>query len=126
MSTSCIIVIREDEIPIVAIQAHAEGYPSGRGLELANFLTAAKLVLKADGTTYNGAGCLAASLVKLLKQGVGGIYLTSPSHAQVGDCNYLYFVDIDELKITNVNVYEKDRLVFNGSPKLFKSFCKKS
>ena len=57
-----------------------DGYPSGHGVDLAEFLKDIKIVNGISsntklGTYANGSGCLAAQMVKHFKEDIGNIYL---------------------------------------------------
>jgi hypothetical protein len=77
-----------------------DGYPSGMGLELAEFLNGGKVVngisfLNGDDKlVFNGAGCLAAQLVAHFKDGAGGFYLHKPGQINCGE-EYRYEVIVD-------------------------------
>lgn len=75
--------------PILSIYRQFDGYPSGHGADLAIFLDGMKVVngIGSDtpAKTANGAGCLAAQLVKALKTGIGGVYITTHDDTQCYD-----------------------------------------
>lgn len=80
MSTSSLTVVEDDRGQvIVAIYRHCDGYYSGHGAELADFLTGFKIVngIRGDeqGKFANGLECLAAQIVAHFKKKPGGIYL---------------------------------------------------
>ena len=88
MSTRAIINIIEDGEVFVRIYNQSGGCPTGLGQELADFLVGFEIV---DGLSLeaqekkiaNGMGCLAAQLIKHLKEEPGGIYIVPPGdHAQ--------------------------------------------
>jgi phage tail sheath gpL-like len=66
---------------LVCMYRHFDGYPSGHGVELGQFLEPVTVVNGLSGgqpaRIANGAGCLAAQMVEHFKKesGVGGIYL---------------------------------------------------
>ena len=65
----------------VQIYNHYDGYPSGLGVTLADYLQGYKVVngLGNDQELVaNGIGCLAAQTVKYLKNEPGQIYLQKP------------------------------------------------
>ena len=75
------------------IYNHYDGYPSGLGVTLANYLQDYKVVngLGNDQELVaNGIGCLTAQTVKYLKDGPGNIYLHKPSKIDWED--YEYFI----------------------------------
>ncbi len=67
MSTRSTIAIYENTKHLVTIYQQCDGYPSGVGKALAKFVS--------SGTLFNGMGCLAAALIKELKDGPGGTYI---------------------------------------------------
>lgn len=78
MGTRSTIAIYENTKHLVTIYQQYDGYPSGVGLQLAKFVSSGKLVngLSGDkGPVFNGMGCLAAALIKKLKDGPGGTYI---------------------------------------------------
>lgn len=67
--------------PLLSIYQQFDGYPSGVGAELCEFMQGFKIVNGiTDRTirTANGAGCFAAQLVAHLKKGIGGVYIYPP------------------------------------------------
>ncbi|WP_196300473.1 hypothetical protein, partial [Streptococcus pneumoniae] len=89
----------DDEQQIVCMYRQFDGYPSGHGKELAEFLTGIKMVngISRDDEKQriaNGAGCLAAQIVEHFKRenGAGGIYLM-PFDVDAGQ-EYIYKVKV--------------------------------
>ena len=76
---------------IINMYRQFDGYPTGHGAELAEFLNSGRMVNGLDGMgkelQFNGAGCLAAQLVGHFKQSPGGFYLYPTS---VEDCGQDY------------------------------------
>ena len=114
-----------------------DGYPSGMGADLAEFLNGGKVV---DGISYaetervfNGAGCLAAQLVAHFKEGAGGYYIHKPMSKNCGE-EYVYeiYVDFDtkEVKLRCLEVgymskgkyIDKRRELFFGKPNEFEAW----
>ena len=93
-------VYGDDGHPIVCMYRQFDGYPSGHGADLVEFLTGSKVVngLSMDDLkstkVFNGAGCLAAQLVAHFKQGAGGIYLYNPNAKDCGQ-EYEYELEVD-------------------------------
>ena len=73
---------------LVCMYRQMDGYPSGMGADLAEFLN------EVD-TKYNGAQCLAAQMVAHFKDGIGGIYLYPTNVKDVWQ-NYEYEIIEDE------------------------------
>lgn len=73
-------VYEEDGKPLVTLYRQMDGYPTGHGAELCEFLRGI-IITNGIGTeartqrTANGAGCLAAQIIANLKTGVGSIYV---------------------------------------------------
>lgn len=128
MGTRSNTVIVDSGVKILNLYRQMDGYPSGHGAELAEFLAPIVLVNgygidQKEGTFANGMGCLAAQLVAHLKTGIGGFYIENPN----GDCDndYTYIIsrtDKNSLKIT-VDDYKGTR-IFDGSVTNFVDFCK--
>lgn len=80
MGTRSLTVFKEsDGQEIVVLYRQFDGYPSGHGLELAEFLNGITIVNGipggAEGRMANGMGCLAAQVIAHFKTEVGGFYL---------------------------------------------------
>lgn len=99
----------ENNKTIVTIYRQFDGYPSGMGLDIAEFLDKITVVngfgMKEEaGTHANGMGCLAAQFIKYIKDGIGNVYLYPPD---IKDCweEYTYRVKWDKEKglLMNVN-----------------------
>ena len=111
-----------------------DGYPSGMGMDLANFLESGKVVngIGADsGRVFNGAGCLAAQLVAEMKEGPGNIYVYPINARDCGEeYEYHIIVDFDTkevilkcIEVGYVNSKGKyvngKKVLFEGKPKGF-------
>lgn len=111
---------------ITTIYNQYDGYPSGYGVDLAEFLS--EFIITEGITknsiskkTANGMGCLAGQVIAHFKKYVGGIYLY-PSNTRGMGTEYLYIVSpqnsnimIKFLRYDN-NLYEEG---FYGSPEEF-------
>jgi len=121
---------------IASVYRQFDGYPSGHGLELAEFLTSGTLVNGIGGghnKVFNGVGCMAAQMVAEFKDGAGGIYLRNPSTiANWEDYEYLVYGDFDtqeiRLKVRSIGGYHdnvkdkwvsKGKTIFDGTPAEF-------
>lgn len=128
-----------DDRAVVCMYRQMDGYPSGHGMDLYNFLKNFRIVngigadTDAGQSIANGAGCLAAQLVANFKDGPGGIYLYP---TDVGDVNqeYEYYVSASDetgILIECVVPYFKDdvrdlaatRVLYRGDLDGFKIFC---
>lgn len=125
--------------PLLTIYRQMDGYPSGMGLELAEFLAQFKVVngfgLGDTTKQANGAGCLAAQLVGFLKDGqVGGIYIYPSGSKNCGE-DYVYkifattgkiFMQVFEAHGGYDNKPYRLKLLFEGTPAEVAVECKKA
>ena len=84
--------------PIVTIYQQYDGYISGVGHELAEWLLKKKIINGIGVDQYtdeyaNGVGCLAAQFIRDFKQKVGGLYIEEPKVREVCDYNYEVYVN---------------------------------
>jgi hypothetical protein len=108
--------------PLVAIYRQMDGYPSGMGKILADFLKGITIINGISGgmragTHANGAGCFAAQLVGHLKEGIGGIYI-HPTNGGDEEYNYhIYIPDCNSLgSPIQVKVVDWNRrVIFRGN-----------
>ena len=119
MGTRSLTHIIEDKKTLTTMYRQFDGYLSGHGNDLAEFLKDFKVVNGYSGDTTklaNGMGCLTAQLIAHFKQGCGNIYIHPPN---TEDCweQYTYFVYLkeDKLQIKVKDTYEK-KIIFDGSP----------
>jgi len=128
---------RIEHEPIINMYRQYDGYPSGHGAELAEFLSGGRLVNGLSGMgkerQFNGMGCLAAQMVANFKDGAGSFYLYPVTTTDCGQ-DYEYHVrNIDgEFKITvfncGVNFFgltqsEQHDKIFEGNLSQFAEFC---
>jgi hypothetical protein len=97
-------------LPFVCMYRQFDGYPTGHGAELAEFLNSGKVA--------NGMNCLAAQLIVNFKKDTGGIYLYPPRLKQ--DCwqEYEYHVWEDTVRVTDT-----EEILFEGNWEEFEAFC---
>jgi len=120
MGTRSLTFVYDGDVPVINIYRQYDGYPSGHGHELAQFLDSKTLVNgfgKQNSFEANGMGCLAAQLIVQLKHGVGGIYIYPVSST---DCfqDYEYHVYEDR-----VVVKDPTAVIFEGTWEDFAQFC---
>ena len=120
MGTRSLTFVYDGDVPVINIYRQYDGYPSGHGHELAQFLDSKTLVNgfgEQNSFDANGMGCLAAQLIVQLKHGVGGIYIYPVSST---DCfqDYEYHVYEDR-----VVVKDPTAVIFEGTWKEFGQFC---
>ena len=106
----------DNERPVVCMYRQFDGYPSGHGAELAEFLTPMKT--KEEGRNANGMGCLAAQMIAYFKEGAYNIYLQFPELGQDSWQEYEYHVFSDKVVVQNPT-----EVIFSGSWKEFTEFC---
>ena len=132
---SLTFVYDEDGKIIVSMYRQFDGYPSGHGKELAEFLEPITMVNgigATDNKIANGSGCLAAQLVAHFKDGPGGIYLEPTTAVDCGQ-DYEYHIathgegaglTITCHRIEGLRPFRRKK-IFDGSIEEFKAFCEK-
>lgn len=133
MSTCSLTFVKDDTNRVVMnMYRQCDGYPSGLGTELYEFLKDIKIVngiVPGSEKIANGAGCLAAQIVAHFKDGPGGVYLHHPSSKDCGQ-DYEYHITADTSGIT-VKVMEaawtghRAKTLYQGDLEGFGAFCKK-
>jgi hypothetical protein len=146
MGTRCLTFVYEESegnnkpTAIINMYRQYDGYPTGHGAELAEFLNGGRLVnglmqtKTAEEVVFNGMGCLSASLVAHFKQSPGGFYIHPVTTEDCGqDYEYHVYNINGKLKIKIMNcgfnmfggtqdeTYEP---IFEGSLEDFTEFCK--
>ena len=120
MGTRSLTFVYEGEMPIVNMYRQFDGYPTGHGQELADFLLSGELIngySKKQSVQFNGMGCLAAQMIAYFKNTVGGFYIYSVDST---DCwqEYEYHVYGDKVVVKNPT-----EVIFSGTWDEFHSFC---
>ena len=105
MGTRSLTYVYDNNEPIVCMYRQFDGYPSGHGKELAEFLKPIEIVngLRPGGDENkiaNGAGCLAAQMVAHFKDEPGGIYLQSVTNQDYDWIDYIYRIYVDSNTLT--------------------------
>lgn len=112
-------------VPLVNMYRQFDGYPSGHGLELAEFLENRIVVNgyseKSDKIS-NGMGCLAASMISHFKQTTGEFYIIPVSDKNCGQ-DYEYHVFPDKVVVFSYGDLRNVDIIFSGTWEEFKSFC---
>tara|TARA_R100001591_G_scaffold12439_2_gene18527 strand:+ start:205 stop:633 length:429 start_codon:yes stop_codon:yes gene_type:complete len=130
MATRALInfVVREDGVTFsehpgvdkihIQIYNHYDGYPSGLGVTLADYLqpfTVVNGLSSGQGKVANGIGCLAAQTVQYLKEGPGNVYLHKPSEIEWED--YEYFIWCKEGHGVWMSIFDYNgQCMFVGEP----------
>ena len=120
MGTRSLTFVYDGDVPVINIYRQYDGYPSGHGHELAQFLDSKTLVNgfgKQNSFEANGMGCLAAQLIVQLKHGVGGIYIYPVTST---DCFQDYEYHVYEDKVV---VKDPTAVIFEGTWEEFGQFC---
>lgn len=126
MGTRSLTYVYDGKTPVVCMYRQFDGYPSGHGQELADFLFDGKFVngipFGSKEKLFNGMGCLAAQMVAAFKEDAGGIYLYHTDRDQDAWQEYEYHVFED--KVIVYSGYSKENnVLFNGSWTDFAEFC---
>jgi len=136
MGTRSIVRVIDNDKTILAIYSQFDGYVSGMGRDLAKALSGRKMVNgipgNADRTAlFNGPGCMAAQIVRQLKDDeAGGIYITNPD---AEDEEYNYNVSVGravegwkvEYLAPTVEVTRYGKMIFTGTLEAFQEFVQK-
>tara|TARA_R100000458_G_C8225495_1_gene208637 strand:- start:203 stop:646 length:444 start_codon:yes stop_codon:yes gene_type:complete len=112
--------------PITCMYRQFDGYMSGHGAKLAEWLSGYTVVngipVDKSGPMFNGMDCLAAQMFAHFKDGAGGIYCMHPEAYDVGE-EYLYEIsEIDnQIHLTVKSLYETGYEsnaveIFHGTP----------
>jgi hypothetical protein len=115
-------IVKDTEI--VVMYRQFDGYPSGHGIQLAEFLSQGRLVNGISSAekklVFNGMGCLTAQVVANFKEGAGGFYL-HPAGTKDSWQDYDYYVigDDETKELTLKCVSSRGKVVFEGTPKEF-------
>jgi hypothetical protein len=92
----------------VQIRKHYDGYQSGLGVTLANYLQGYDIrngiPSKYQGPIANGIGCLAAQLISYLKQEPGDVYVQPP--VDLGLEDYVYYIWVKEGSRIMISIFE--------------------
>ncbi len=138
MGTRCLTIVYDHGKPIVNLYRQYDGYPSGHGAELAEFLGQFAAITNGismgeSRKTANGMGCLAAQLVAHFKQSVGGFYIHSVDATECGqDYEYHVYEKNGEIcvqvKDRGCNMFgltmsDRNECLFDGPVVTFNEYC---
>ncbi len=133
---------KQKQEKLLTMYRQFDGYPSGHGQELAEFIKSGKVVngisMDEKSKVFNGAGCFAAQMISHFKgDSAGNFYIYSNNAKDVGEeYEYHVLVDFDTKQIT-LKCYEigyikrdgsysnKRRLLFDGNAVDFEAFVTK-
>jgi hypothetical protein len=103
------------EKPIICLYRQYDGYPTGHGAELSDYLNGMYVVnglgvQDQDKKIANGMGCLAAQLIAHFKDEAGQFYLHAPVLNRDDWQEYEYHIQEDK-----IIVYGYDKEIFEGT-----------
>lgn len=141
MGTRCLTFVYEKygqvHKPVCNMYRQFDGYPTGHGAELAEFLGEGKIVnglRSGEGTRYfNGMGCLAAQMVAKFKDEAGQFYLHPTDVTECGQDFEYHIYDKNGLYIEVYNCgcnffgetqSDTHELIFKGNLAEFTEFCR--
>ena len=106
---------------ILCMYRQYDGYLSGHGAELAEFLQDFTVVNGYNSGTpkrsANGMGCLAAQLIAHFKDDIGNIYIHHPDDKDCGEeFTYTIYEEDGKVCIRAYDVWAK-KIIFDGTPK---------
>jgi len=110
--------------PFLNMYRQFDGYPTGHGAELSEFLNGITLVNgynsdHEDGAHANGMGCLAAQAIAHFKKDIGGFYIHAVDDNDCGQ-DYEYHVYADGVIV--IDPFD-GRELFRGTWAEFDGFC---
>jgi hypothetical protein len=137
MGTRSLTFVYDGETPIINMYRQYDGYPTGHGAEIAEFLAPFNMVnglqLNETRKVANGMGCLAAQLVANFKDGAGQFYLYPTSAVDCGqDYEYHIYNKDGELRLAITNrgcnmfgltMSDTNERIFEGNLAEFTEFC---
>lgn len=117
----------EADETLCTVYRQFDGYPDGRGQELADFLKTRKLINGINGqkmdVAANGMGCLAAQWVAQEKDDIGGVYMYTPDADNCWEeYTYTVFPGKDGVILMTCDGDENES--FSGSPHDFEAWSK--
>ena len=120
MGTRSLTYVYSEDTPLINMYRQYDGYPTGHGAELAEFLSGFEIVNgygEVKPKLANGMGCLAAQLIANFKQSVGGFYIYAVTD---NDCGQEYEYHVYENRVI---VKDPTAVIFEGDYQSFAEFC---
>jgi hypothetical protein len=120
MGTRSLTYVYSEDTPLINMYRQYDGYPTGHGAELAEFLSGFEIVNgygEVKPKLANGMGCLAAQLIANFKQSVGGFYIYAVTD---NDCGQEYEYHVYENRVV---VKDPTAVIFEGDYQSFAEFC---
>ena len=129
MSTRSLTIVKDEEGKVcLNMYRQCDGYPSGIGSELYEFL---KDIVMVNGIgaqkdhIANGPHCLAAQIVAHFKDGPGGVCLYNPSSKDLGQ-EYEYHITAGDSGITVKLLdacFRRPKTMYQGGLEGFGAYC---
>ncbi len=138
MGTRSLTFVYDGDEAIINMYRQYDGYPSGHGAELANFLGQFTIVngirVGESRKVANGMGCLAAQMVSHFKGDEAGQFYLYPASAKDCGQDYEYHVYTDQrglcVRITDrgcnmfgLTMSDKNDAIFDGTVEEFTDYC---
>ncbi len=137
MGTRSLTFVYDGDEAIINMYRQYDGYPSGHGAELADFLGQFTMVnglgINETRKVANGMGCLAAQLVANFKVGAGQFYLYPTSAKDCGqDYEYHIYKDDEGMRVRitdrgcnmfGLTMSDKNDAIFDGTLEEFTDYC---
>lgn len=123
MGTRSLTYVYEGKKPVVCLYRHYDGYPTGHGAELAEFLMGYDIVNgfgEKRAKLANGMGCLAAQMVAHFKTETGNFYLHAPILERDDGQDFEYHVYDEEVIIMD----HSGDPIFKGTHAELADYCK--
>jgi len=120
MGTRSLTFVYDGDTPLINMYRQFDGYPSGHGAELADFLSGIEIVNgygEVKPKIANGMGCLAGQMIANFKQTVGGFYIHAVTDT---DCWQEYEYHVYENRVV---VKDPTAVIFEGDYQSFAEFC---
>jgi hypothetical protein len=146
MGTRALTFVYQGDTPIINMYRQFDGYPTGHGKELADFLAPFTMVKglnkRQPQMVANGMGCLAAQLIAHFKDGAGGFYIHPVTDTECGqDYEYHVYQSTEvmpfgagesplRVRVTDrgfnmfgLTMSDKNEALFDGTVEEFVEFC---
>jgi hypothetical protein len=122
MGTRSLTKIYDGDTLLVTLYAQYDGYMAGHGKDLAGILQGKKMVNgfgDCNAAAFNGAGCMAATIIASLKKGIGNYYIQAPGSYSDNDVDYVYTIRSVDHAAPTITVTSYEDTVFEGSVEEF-------
>lgn len=133
MGTRSLTRVIENSKVYMVMYRQYDGFPNTHGKELSDFIGAKPIVNGMSGGRkglFNGASCLAASIVSFFKIEAGGFYLYPSDTTDAGQ-DYTYDIvvkepeNFNERGVLTFKVESYGKVLFEGGREEFAEFCGK-